>query len=67
MTKKEKIGLWGCKVISFSGALCAVVFGVQAIQTQQPLYFLAALFGAAVSLEALYLHYSTTHSRCRNG
>jgi len=65
MTKKEKIGLLGCKVISFSGALCTAVLGVQAIQTQQPLYFLAALFCATTSLEALYLHYSATHSRCK--
>ena len=63
MTKYEKIGLLGCKVVGVSGALCTAVLGVQAIQTQQPLYFLAALFGVAVSLEAFSLHYSITHSR----
>jgi len=65
MTKKEKIGLWGCKVIGLSGALCTALLGLQAIQTQQPLYFLAALFCATTSLEALCLHYSTTHSHCK--
>ena len=65
MTIKEKMKAFGCGVVALLGSAGAVNFGVQALNTQHPLFFVGAVLCTGAALEAFYLLCDKIHSHCK--